>query len=102
VNSLNERIVDLAEPFRTFAYYHPKLDGRYSIKKVLPVLTDKTYAGMEIGDGGTASREYFRVTFTEDSKDKSEVRKNLIKYCGLDTLAMVEIVFKLERISKGD
>lgn len=100
INSLTTRVVDLIEPFRDFSYYHPDQNGSCSIKKVLPVLTDLSYKDMAIGDGGTASREYFRVTFTENNKDKSAVRENLEKYCGLDTLAMVEIVKKLKQLVK--
>jgi len=95
VNSIQKRIIDLLKPFRDFAYYHPNQDGSCSIKKVLPVLTGKSYDDMEIGDGGTASAEYFRVTFTEDNKDKKKVRKLLEEYCGLDTMGMVEIINKL-------
>ncbi len=95
VESIEERIIDLLQPFRAFAYYHPQQDGSCSIKKVLPVLTGKSYADMEIGDGGTASSEYFRITFTEDNKDKDKVRKLLKEYCGLDTMGMVDIVEQL-------
>ena len=95
VESMEERIIDLLKPFRDFAYYHPKQDGSCSIKDVLPVLTDKSYDDMEIGDGGTASAEYFRVTYTEDNKDKAKVRKLLEEYCGLDTMGMVDIVERL-------
>jgi hypothetical protein len=52
---------------------------------------------MEIGDGGTASAEYYRVTFTEDNKDRDKVRKLLEEYCGLDTMGMVDIVEQLHR-----
>ena len=95
VESIEERIIDLLQPFRDFAYYHPKQDGSCSLKKVLPVLTGKSYDDMEIGDGGTASAEYFRVTFTEDNKDKAKVRKLLEEYCGLDTMGMVDIIEQL-------
>jgi hypothetical protein len=100
INSLTPRVVDLIEPFKDFSYYHPDQNGSCSIKKVLPVLTDLSYKEMPIGDGGTASREYFRVTYTENNQDKAMVRKNLEKYCGLDTLAMVEIVRKLKELVK--
>jgi hypothetical protein len=50
---------------------------------------------MEIGDGGTASAEYYRVTFTEDNQDKAKVRKLLEEYCGLDTMGMVDIMEQL-------
>lgn len=95
VNSIEERIVDLLQPFRNFAYYHPKQDGSCSLKKVLPALTGKSYGDMEIGDGVTASSEYCRVTFTDDNKDKEKVRKLLEEYCGLDTMGMVDIVNQL-------
>lgn len=95
VEAIGERIIDLLKPFRDFAYYHHNQDGSYSIKKVLPVLTDKSYDDMEIGDGGTASAEYCRVTFTGDNKDKEKVRKLLEEYCGLDTMGMVDIVEQL-------
>jgi len=51
---------------------------------------------MEIADGGTASNEYLRVTFNDvDMFERQHVRDELLKYCGLDTMAMVWIVEKL-------
>lgn len=99
VESLKKRIVDLLLPFRDFAYYHPDQQGSCSIKKVLPVLTKLSYENMEIGEGGKASSEYFRVTFTEDNQDRAKVRKLLEEYCKLDTLAMVEIIEALKKLS---
>ena len=95
VESIEERIIDLLKPFSNFAYYHPQQDGSCSLKKVLPALTGKSYDDMEIGDGVTASAEYCRVTFTNDNKDKTKIRKLLEEYCGLDTMGMVDIVGKL-------
>lgn len=98
--SIAERMKDLLKPFRTFAYYHPGQNGSCSLKKVLPILTGKSYSDMEIGDGGTAGREYFRVTFGEeaaDADDRARVRRLLEEYCGLDTLGMVEIVESLRK-----
>lgn len=100
VESIGKRMIDLLQPFRDFAYHHPKQDGSCSLKKVLPVLTGKSYDDMEIGDGGTASNEYMRVTFTEDNKDKEKVRKLLEEYCGLDTLGMADIVEQFYSVSK--
>lgn len=100
VESIEERIIDLLQPFRAFAYYHPKQNGSCSLKQVLPVLTGKSYDDMEIGDGGTASAEYCRVTFTEDNQDKAKVRKLLEEYCGLDTMGMVDIVEQLYNLTR--
>src|SRR3989344_7097348 len=99
VEDVLKRIVDLLVPFREFSYYNPKQQGSASIKDVLPALVGKRYQGMEIGDGGTASVEFFRMAYENCSdEEKKKVRDNLLKYCELDTLAEVMIVEKLKKI----
>jgi hypothetical protein len=69
------------------------------MKAVLPAITGSGYEGMEIADGGSASREYLRVTYGESSPaEKKRIRDLLLAYCGLDTLGMVRIVEGLGRI----
>ena len=86
-------------PFREFSYYNPKQQGSASIKEVLPAITEKNYKGMEVGDGSTASAEFFKITYGNCSdKEKRKVRDNLLKYCELDTLAEVMIVERLREI----
>ena len=99
---IQARIVDLLDPFRAFHYYHPDQLGSASIKSVLPAITGKGYDGMAIADGGTASSGYLRVTFGEDvsEEERNKVRKNLVEYCTLDTMAMVYIVDELGKMVK--
>lgn len=93
------RVVDLLVPFRNFSYYNPKQRGSASIKKVLPALVGKSYEGMEIADGGSASLEYFNVTYKDGNGNRKEkVREALEKYCYLDTISMVWIVDKLSEL----
>ncbi|MBN2577113.1 MAG: DUF2779 domain-containing protein [Deltaproteobacteria bacterium] len=93
------RMVDLLVPFRNFHYYHPDQLGHASLKNVLPALTGRSYEGMEIAEGVTASLEYLRVTFGDVSQaERRHVRAALEKYCALDTFGMVEIVRKLEEL----
>ena len=91
---LETRFVDLWVPFRSLFYYNPAQEGSASIKDVLPAITRTSYDGMEIADGGTASREYSRVTFGSniDEKDRQKVRQALEAYCQLDTQAMVDVL----------
>ncbi len=100
VDGLIPRFVDLLMPFRAFDYYHPKQCGSASIKKVLPVLVpDLSYTDLEIGDGGTASSEYVRVTFGDVSEEERQhIRSELLKYCHLDTLAMIRIIQALQKL----
>ena len=98
VAAVNRRIVDLLIPFRGFNLYHPDQGGSASMKAVLPALTGKDYTGLEIQEGGTASREFLRVTFTDVSEaERRRVRRALDKYCGQDTEGMIWILDALKR-----
>jgi len=66
------------------------------MKAVLPALTGKGYADMEIGEGGKAAREYLRVTYGDvDGQERARVRKLLEEYCCQDTEGMADIMAKL-------
>lgn len=99
--SIEPRFVDLLAPFKSFYYYHPDQSGSASIKAVLPVLTGRGYKGLEIAEGGTAGLEYLRVTFGDvDEKDREKVRRQLEKYCALDTEGMILIVDELGKMAR--
>ncbi|MBU0629692.1 MAG: DUF2779 domain-containing protein [Candidatus Margulisbacteria bacterium] len=99
-SSVEKRFVDLLEVFQDFAFYHPGQEGRLSIKKVLPILTGRSYSGMRIEDGRTASVEYARVTFDPqtDPAERAEIRAALELYCQLDTQAMIDILSALKNL----
>jgi len=99
--SIEPRFVDLLTPFKSFYYYHPDQCGSASIKAVLPALTGRSYEGLEIAEGGTASQEYLRVTFGDvDEKERQKARRELETYCALDTEAMILIIRELAELSK--
>ncbi|MCB0747242.1 MAG: DUF2779 domain-containing protein, partial [Ignavibacteriae bacterium] len=90
------RVVDLMIPFQKKWYYTPSMQGSYSIKKVLPALVPElSYGGLQIADGGTASVAFEHLHEEKDIFKIEETRKNLLEYCKLDTLAMVEILNSL-------
>jgi hypothetical protein len=98
---IEPRFVDLLAPFKSFCYYHPDQRGSASIKAVLPALTGKSYEGLEIAEGGTASLEFLRVTFGDVSEEERQrVRRDLEAYCSLDTEGMVRIVEELWKLAK--
>lgn len=102
LNLINERFLDLIVPFRELGYYDENFHGSFSIKSVLPALfpNDKnlSYKELEIQNGSTASSEYANIINLEDSSQSQKIRENLLKYCKLDTLAMVEIFKKLKEL----
>jgi hypothetical protein len=56
VEVVTNRMVDLLIPFKGFQFYHPDQCGSASLKYVLSALTGKDYKGLEIQEGGMASR----------------------------------------------
>ena len=94
------RFKDLLKVFRDFNYYNPKQEGSCSIKKVLPCLVpEKNHKDLDISNGITASIEYENSIWkSNDKKEISKIRKNLLEYCKLDTLAMVDIKEELEKL----
>lgn len=88
---INERMVDLLVPFRQRMLYCHTQNGSASIKKTLPAFTDMSYEDLEIGNGGDASSQY--LAFMQGLVENSEALfKNLLVYCGQDTLAMVKLL----------
>ena len=134
VESLNDRIIDLLAPFRSFHYYDAKQKGSASIKNVLPVLTGKGYEGLNISDGMDASLAFLDIIsppacpappFASQTRlfwrgrvpvpaqtdwsggragnngpqeGRIKIRKDLEKYCALDTEGMIWIVDKLKEL----
>lgn len=95
-----DNVRDLMIPFRQRDVYFWTFKGSYSIKKVLPALVPKlSYEGLEIADGGAAMDAYQQMCMAKDNHEKlTQIRKNLLAYCQLDTLAMVRILAALEKL----
>ncbi len=97
INKRIDRIADLMIPFQKKFYYKPEMKGSYSIKYVLPALVpEMSYDNLEIKEGGTASMAFESLYFETNMFKINEIRENLLRYCGMDTLAMVEIMKKLK------
>lgn len=54
-----------------------------------------------VNDGGAAMKAYQDMIFTQNPERKSNLKKQLLKYCELDTLAMVIIYTHWEKIALG-
>ena len=101
LQNIINNLVDLAEPFRKKYYYHPEMKGKFSIKIILPLLVpemEKEYENLEIQNGSEAMQSFANLVKINDQNQINRTRKNLIKYCELDTLAMVKIHDKLVKL----
>jgi len=67
---------------------------------VLPALNQNfNYDVLDISEGNMATQAYFRMCQTQDPKEAKQIRKNLLEYCRMDTLAMVELLRVLSKKS---
>ena len=100
MKAINERIVDLMIPFKqkNSWYSDPRFEGSASIKKVLPVVVPSlSYKELDIQNGGSAQALWMQAVLDGTRDDKEKILDDLLKYCGLDTLAMVEIYEVLKK-----
>ena len=94
-NDLNRRIFDLEDVFKQGLFLDYRFKGRTSIKAILPVLCPQfSYAELNVQNGMEAMDGWYRWVSSEPKEPNT--RKDLLDYCRLDTLAMVEIMSKLK------
>lgn len=89
-----ERLFDL-HPLTRANYYHPDMLGSWSIKAVLPTIAPELdYAALgEVQEGGAASDAFVEIMAPEtDPARRAVLRADLLRYCALDTLAMLRLV----------
>ncbi len=94
-----DRLYDLLPLTRKY-YYHPDMRGSWSIKAVLPtVAPDLDYGELDIvSSGAMAEPAYLEMIDGKTTPDrKAALREALLRYCKLDTLAMVRLAHFLEK-----
>jgi hypothetical protein len=96
---IHDNTQDLIVPFEKYYLYTKDMHGSHSIKKVLPALIPEIdYADLKISDGETATRIYETLHTMQDESKKAAIKSDLLKYCKLDTYAMVRIVEKIREL----
>ena len=93
LQNLIARTYDLMDIVEDQHYVHLGFEGKASIKKVLPVLVPGlSYEGMAVKSGTDAIEGYRQMSKGELLDDAmAQKRIDMLEYCKLDTLAMVEI-----------
>lgn len=92
---ININMVDLMIPFKNRNYYAKEMKGSHSLKYVLPALypndPELDYHNLSVVHHGGEAAEAF-LSLKDKSKEEQElIREGLLRYCELDSLAMVKI-----------
>lgn len=104
LRAIRDNIKDLLDPFQSGYYYNRAMGGSFSIKSVLPAIfpndPELDYHNLEgVHNGGEAMTIFPKIQFMEP-EEAAQARHNLLKYCELDTYAMVKVWEELERVAK--
>ena len=103
--NIKEHIIDLLTPFQKGYCYYPAMGGGFSIKAVLPALfpddpeLDYHNLAGSVHNGGEAMDIYPRIA-TMSPAEQQQARESLLRYCKLDTYAMVKVLAKLRELAK--
>ena len=102
--NIRDNIVDLLVPFQSGWYYNRAMGGSFSIKSVLPAIfpddPSLNYHNLEgVHNGGEAMTIFPKIQHMTPEEQKI-ARHNLLKYCELDTYAMVKVWQELVRVSQ--
>ena len=97
--AIRNNIVDLLEPFQKGYCYNRAMGGSFSIKSVLPALfpddPSLNYHNLEGVHNGAEAMDIFPRIKDMPQDEAEKARRDLLKYCELDTLAMVKVWQKL-------
>ena len=92
---IHDNMKDLMIPFKNRDYYKKEMEGSYSIKYVLPALypddPSLDYHNLEMVHNGSEASNTYSTLGNYTKEEQKEIRKNMLKYCELDTYAMVKI-----------
>ena len=101
---IRDNVVDLEVPFRTGCYYNIAMGGRSSIKAVLPALypddPELDYHALPVVHNGGEAMAIYPIMLEASPEEKVRIRDGLLKYCCLDTLAMVKVLKKIKDAAK--
>ena len=79
------------------------MGGSFSIKSVLPAIypddPSLNYHNLEEVHNGSEAMELFPRLKDLPAKERAQAEQNLLKYCELDTFAMVKVYEELKRVS---
>jgi hypothetical protein len=101
---IRDNVKDLIDPFHDGYYYNKAIGGSFSIKSVLPAMfpndPELDYHNLEGVHNGSEAMTLFPKIKDLPLDEQELARHNLLKYCELDTYAMVKIFLKLIELSK--
>ena len=92
LDAINARFIDLATPFIEGLVYDTRMAGNYTLKKLVDICSDYSYADLDIYDGMEAVYNW-RDIDKNRALDENKIVEDLKQYCSLDAYGLF-LVYK--------
>ena len=92
LESINSRFIDLATPFIEGLIYDTRMQGNYTLKRIVDICSDYSYKNLDIYDGMEAVYNWRNIdkgTLDNDEKTINDLKE----YCSLDAYGLF-LVYK--------
>lgn len=99
LESIIARFVDLAVPFVEGIVYDTRMAGNFSLKKLVDILSEKSYSELDINEGMKAVYSWRHID-KDLNDDLNKTIEDLKEYCSLDAYGLVIVYRWLNNIEK--
>jgi len=94
---LKSKIVDVSEPIQKANYYHPKMQGNFTLKSIAPIMNEHyNFNNLHIQSGITAMYIYESLLSQSDVFEATQIKEQLIEYCELDAIVTLQFYHHLQ------
>jgi hypothetical protein len=98
LTAIKDAFLDLAPLFVKHHIILPGMNGKASLKAVLPCIKSSlSYASLSVKSGFDVVKTYKHIAYNPN-QDGTEISKKLRQYCALDTQALIEIIDYLKTL----
>lgn len=99
INSILDRMVDIALPFITGVVYDVRMRGNFTLKTIENMIDEEhSYDDLTVGNGMQAV-EIHRLMEKTTEQEKQNYYNQLYDYCGLDSYSLYKLYLWLDKIS---
>ena len=99
---INARMKDLQVPFATGMVYDVRMNGLWSLKKIMAMMDDPGYKDLDIAQGMQAVFQWRHLDRSEEDADSEKILQELKAYCGMDSYAMSVVYQWLLKIVRSE
>ena len=88
IDKVVNRFVDLASPFLEGVVYDIRMEGNFTLKRLVNIVSDYDYKKLDISDGMDAVYNWRNIDKGVDNIDEEGIVNKLIEYCSLDAYGL--------------